>query len=97
MEGAAGLRRITSTLLRCYMVVLVLVALGRWLIGEVRRGRRGHVRVGRVRLWRKVRGWSGSSAVGEREFMIACIHVLSQDGDIGGRGDVLRPRALWRQ
>lgn len=97
MESGAGLGRITSAL-RCY--VLVLIALRRWLVGEVRRGDgagAGRVRVGWVRLVRKVRGWSGSRAVGVCEFMIACIHVLSQNGDVGGRGYVLRTRALWRQ
>lgn len=82
------LRERPRRIVPCPLCAYTLEAGGRRWVGEVRR-RRVRVRVGAVG------GRGRVVAVGD--MTIVRIHVLYEDGDVGGRRDVLRARALGRQ
>jgi hypothetical protein len=85
-------RRIMPSPLRAYIREVG----GRGLVGEVRH-RRVRVRAGAVRRLGILGRGRCRVVVAVGDIIIARIHVLYQDGDVGGRGDVLRTRALGRQ
>lgn len=85
---SSRLRERARRIMPCPLCAYTLEAGGRRRVGEVRR-RRVRVRVGAVG------GRGRVVAVGD--MTIVRIHVLYEDGNVGGRRDVLRARALGRQ